>query len=255
MRSNLGQIARIGSAVSRRGGYVPNLNPLPDIARRAMSFGRKRVDQRRLRLDYDAEMGTERLGSGYGGWSIVPGLVRASSVVYCFGVGEDISFDSALIERFGVHVHGFDPTPRAIRWAQSKAPEGFSMHPVGLADFDGEAAFQPPSRAGDVSHSMVAFGSGDAPRFTVRRLETIMWDLGHQHVDLLKMDIEGAEYAVIEDLGRGSVRPTQLLIEFHHRFPQIGVRRTQEAVADLKSMGYALVAVSESKEELSFALT
>jgi FkbM family methyltransferase len=226
---------------------------LTSIARRATSFGRRRMNDWRLRLECDVLVPTERLGSDYGGWRVLPGPLTSASVIYCFGVGEDISFDTALIDRFDAHVHAFDPTPRAIAWVQERAPAGFTMHAFGLADFDGEATFSPPSRTGDVSHSIAAGTSSNGPQFPVRRLATIMRDLDHDHIDLLKMDIEGAEYAVIDDLCRGTVRPQQLLVEFHHRFANIGLEPTRRAVDRLRSVGYELVAISPTKEELSFA--
>ena len=36
----------------------------------------------------------------------------------------------------------------------------------------------------------------------VSRLSTIMSELGHERLDVLKMDIEGAEYAVLDDMLR-----------------------------------------------------
>jgi hypothetical protein len=52
----------------------------------------------------------------YGGWVVNPELIRADSVVYSFGLGEDVSFDLALIETYGVEVHGFEPDPRSLEW-------------------------------------------------------------------------------------------------------------------------------------------
>ncbi|GIS18490.1 MAG: hypothetical protein CM15mP120_04060 [Pseudomonadota bacterium] len=43
-----------------------------------------------------------------------------------------------------------------------------------------------------------------------------MRDLGHDHLDVLKMDIEGAEYAVLDDMLQSNILPDQLLVEFHH---------------------------------------
>lgn len=37
---------------------------------------------------------------------------------------------------------------------------------------------------------------------SLRTLPTVMLELGHNHIDLFKMDIEGAEYGVIENLAR-----------------------------------------------------
>ena len=48
----------------------------------------------------------------------------------------------------------------------------------------------------------------------VKTLETIMTQLGHKHIDVLKMDIEGAEYDVIENILSAQLLITQILIEF-----------------------------------------
>jgi hypothetical protein len=42
----------------------------------------------------------------------------------------------------------------------------------------------------------------------------------------MKMDIEGAEYEVLDGLLSSPIKPTQLLVEFHHRFPGIGLEKT-----------------------------
>lgn len=51
----------------------------------------------------------ERIGSEYGGWVVPRGSVSRSSICYCVGVGEDVSFDLGLISQFGCAVHAFDP--------------------------------------------------------------------------------------------------------------------------------------------------
>jgi hypothetical protein len=64
--------------------------------------------------------------------------------------------------------------------------------------------------------------------------------------DLIKMDIEGAEYAVLADLLASGLRPRQVLVEFHHRWREVGVRRTREALALLSRHGYRIVEVAPS---------
>jgi hypothetical protein len=64
--------------------------------------------------------------------------------------------------------------------------------------------------------------------------------------------IEGAEYQVIEDLAISHIFPEQILVEFHHRFPNVGLRKTKKAMKTLKEMGYYLFSVSPSKEEFCF---
>ncbi len=74
----------------------------------------------------------------------------------------------------------------------------------------------------------------------------------HSKIDLLKMDIEGAEYSVLKDMESVNIRPKQLLIEFHHRFPNVGIGETKKAIRIVKRMGYGLFSVSSSGEEYSF---
>ncbi|EJK67712.1 hypothetical protein THAOC_11220 [Thalassiosira oceanica] len=52
------------------------------------------------------------LGTDYGGWAFDEKLVGSSPVVYSFGLGEDISWDAAMIEKYNVRLFGFDPTPK-----------------------------------------------------------------------------------------------------------------------------------------------
>ena len=66
------------------------------------------------------------------------------------------------------------------------------------------------------------------------------------------MDIEGAEYEVITSLCHSHLRPSQLLVAFHHRFPGIGNERSTIAIEQLREAGYQLHDISDSNERFSF---
>ncbi len=73
---------------------------------------------------------TAYLGSDYGGWTVIPEMVGPELVVYSVGVGSDITFDRAMIERFGCTVHAFDPTPMAREWvAKQTVPARIRVPP------------------------------------------------------------------------------------------------------------------------------
>jgi FkbM family methyltransferase len=194
------------------------------------------------------------LGSEAACWCVCPQNLSASSVVYSIGVGEDISFDLALIQKFGMNVHAFDPTPRTIEWLQGQTlPPEFVFHAYGVAGFDGSCTFLPPKDPSHVSHTIVQrISSRPAIEVPMQRLGTIMKKLGHPSIDLLKMDIEGAEYDVLADMLSRGIPVKQLLIEFHHRWPQIGVDKTKRAIGALNAAGYRIFNVSPSGEEYSF---
>jgi FkbM family methyltransferase len=104
-----------------------------------------------------------------------------------------------------------------------------------------------------VSYTVLKRGSARAAvELPVQRLTTIMRDLGHDKINLLKMDIEGAEYSVLADLLASHIRVDQLLVEFHHRFPEVGVNKTRSAIKALNAAGYRIVNVSPSGEEFGF---
>jgi hypothetical protein len=121
---------------------------------------------------------------------------------------------------------------------------------------DGNLTFNPPENSEHVSHTLLdrPTTASRAISVPVKRLSTIMAELGHTHIDILKMDIEGAEYDVIEDMKHSGIKPRQVLVEFHHRFPNVGLEKTRTAIATLRSMGYLLFSVSSKNEEFSFIL-
>ena len=202
-------------------------------------------------------LAASHLGSDYGGYALSLEALQPSSIVYSVGIGEDVSFDLALIERVGCTVHGFDPTPRSLAWVQAQAlPETFVMHPWGLADHDGVARFLPPKNSAHVSHTLLdrADDARERIELPVRRLATVMRELGHGRIDVLKMDIEGAEYSVIDDLLAGQIRPRQLLLELHHQLPGIELARSERALDQLNSAGYRIFDIQPTGRELSLIL-
>jgi FkbM family methyltransferase len=196
----------------------------------------------------------EKLGSQYGGWVVNKSLLRytAQPIVLSFGIGDDITFDLEIIRRYGAHVFAFDPTPKALQWiAEQRVPSSMTICPVGLADFDGEQDFGPPDNPDWDSFSVLR--SVGAVPCKVAKLSTLMDQYAIGAIDVLKMDIEGSEYAALEDLRRSEIRPKRLLVEFHHN-SDLGVelQKTKDAVAALRASGYQVFDISPWGREFSF---
>ena len=193
-------------------------------------------------------------GSANNGWAILPGTVDDNSIVYSFGVGDNISFDLSLIEKYGVQIYAFDPTLQTAEWLRAEVvPAKFSYNPLALADRDGEIEFFAPV-AGRKCHSSIEREPGQAPSYRVpaRRLKTIMQQLGHRRVDVLKIDIEGAEYDVLTDMLESGIAVGQLLVEFHHRFPTIGIGKTKQAIRALREHRFRIFWISPDHKEFCF---
>jgi FkbM family methyltransferase len=197
------------------------------------------------------------IGKGYGTWYVVPKLLKRGDVAFCFGLGREISFERALAEDHGMEVHAFDPTPHSLEWLAKQAiPASMIIHPLGIADIDGVLDFAPPAVEGHVSMSAVRqtaeSGAGHC-RLEVRTLPTILRTLHlGREISVLKMDVEGSEYGVIRHMLKHDIRPVQLLVEFHHRFEEVGPAETRRAADTLRNLGYALVHISPNGEETTF---
>jgi FkbM family methyltransferase len=207
----------------------------------------------------DIVIAKETIGTVYGSHTVRCGGLDASSIVYSFGIGEDVSFDLGVIERYGCRVHAFDPTPRSLVWAEANIKHPLLVfHPVGIAAHDGAAKFTSPSKAKHVSFSRPAGDHQsvqDSIQLKVQSLPSIMDNLSHDRLDLLKMDIEGFEYEVLDALLHSEIRPGQIAVEFHHGMYGYPSDATNHAVQALRHAGYALFHVSDTGREYSFCLS
>lgn len=100
--------------------------------------------------------------------------------------------------------------------------------------------------------SSCSSGEDESVEIPVKKLSTIMAELNHQRIDILKMDIEGPEYDVIEDLLQSNLEVRQLLVEFHHRFSSTGKQKSKDIIEILIDHGYRIFFISEKGREYSF---
>lgn len=184
----------------------------------------------------------ERLGSAVNGWWVPTDRIGPGTTAYCAGAGRDISLDTELL-RAGCTVRTLDPTPLAITYVESLEitdPE-FKFIPVGLWDETAELQFFEPDDASHVSFSALNLqqteSSVPAP---VMSLEEHRSALGDEKVDLLKIDIEGSEYRVLDSMIDDGIFPEVLLVEFDQPMPP---RKTLSYIRRLRRLGYRLAKV------------
>lgn len=200
---------------------------------------------------------TEFHGSAYGGWAILANSLTKDSRVISVGIGVDASFDLSLIGKYNCLVHAYDPTPIAVQWVAANVHDRrFVLHEFALAGSDGVLELYPPKGAGGDSASCVKYEhTAETPmRVPCRTLDSVLHELKFDRVDILKIDIEGAEYQVIHrSLADGSLEKVgQFLVEFHHAFPAFGLTATRQAVGALRAFGWKIAWVSPSHHEMLF---
>ena len=205
------------------------------------------------------EIDTAKLYGGNHGWVVDYSKLNSNSVVYSVGVGSNIDFDLALIEELKLAVYGFEPTPRSIeRIKKQSLSKSFKFIPVGLGSNDGEMEFFPPRKESSTHFSPIDRYDNlgvETIKAPVKTLKSLAQEFGHQTIDLLKMDIEGAEYDVIDNLEEQGVEINQILIEFHHMYKGISLDDTKNAIDKLRKLGFELFHISQRTYEFSFRKT
>jgi FkbM family methyltransferase len=186
-----------------------------------------------------------RLGTAYGGWAVPTEIINSSWVCYTAGVGEDASFDVALAE-MGCDVLAIDPTPRAIEYMKPLLAEhtNLKLAPYALWTHDIDIEFFPPANASHVSFSVTNRQHTSMPlRVPARTITSIATEFGHGRIDLLKLDIEGAEYPVLSSLNLGVLGVRVLCVEYHNDY---GFWEMRKAARSIMRQGYQVSAVNKT---------
>jgi FkbM family methyltransferase len=148
-------------------------------------------------------------------WRIVDKHLDRPFVIAA-GVGKNITFEIEVARRWDADVVLLDPTPTGVYTMSRLDVSGSKLRylAVGLAAKDGVQRFSPPINAEEGSFS-IARTDAEIIEFECRSLQSLLRDSGRNRVDILKMDIEGFEYGVLDRMLRDRLRVDQLCIELH----------------------------------------
>ena len=200
--------------------------------------------------------GYVRLGTRYGGWWIDTKIIGHRALLIDAGLGEDISFTAAFLARFsGSSAIGIEPNPRSLAYCHAQPLSGLEIRERALWTRAGETLTfhlpRPqqalPKGADGVSGSLFDthdyVEGGDTLNVTTTDLASILAEAGHSECDVLKLDIEGAEYEVLSQLClSGEIRRArQVLIEFHHGVTHYSAADTHAAAERICDCGFRLV--------------
>lgn len=165
----------------------------------------------------------------------------ASPAPIIFDCGANIGMASLFFARRfpGASIFAFEPDPdafEALTWNTStNFPGRVVSHQVALGERDGSVDFwYSPKRPGSLVGGV--YGRGDVAQtreVEVRRLSSYI----SERVDLLKIDVEGSEDAILVDLIRsGRIADVDaMLLEYHHHLTSTSLARM---LRDLEEAGF-----------------
>lgn len=187
------------------------------------------------------------------GFQIAPKLLHRKEglTAYSFGIGFDFSFEMELAQKYGMDVYAFDPSPEVIEEMERKDfPKNLKYYPYGLSDEDGLKTFYCPSPGTDYSEYFAPWTGNSKTQMQVYRLSTLMEKFRHDHLDILKMDIEGSEFFALPDILNTGIIFDQLCIETHTRIFPDSVDKMRSLKKLLNSYGYLMI--NNGREEQTY---
>ena len=148
------------------------------------------------------------------------------SVVFDVG-GYQGDFAAQIRQRYGCQVHLFEPVARFHRHCVERfaADPAVFCHPFGLGDKEEELEMRDDSDASGAFNP--ASAGKPVEKVRVRPFSTVFAESGVRRIDLLKVNIEGGEFALLDHLiGSGLINDVvHLQVQFHDFFPDAAPRR------------------------------
>jgi FkbM family methyltransferase len=174
-------------------------------------------------------------------------VLNSESVVVDCGLGPDADFSQAIIQRYGCCCYGFDPTRRhwpALSQVAAESNGKFGVSHFAIGAECGVMSFHESldNVSGSLYMNHCNVRNDRTRHYDVQTvtLAEVLRIIGESKIDLLKLDIEGAEYDVLEgatDCVLDSIN--QIIVEFHdHCLESEGVGRKDAALVRLSRMGF-----------------
>ena len=195
------------------------------------------------------------VGTEYGGWMIDPDIVPEKSTIISAGVGEDISFDLAMIGNKNCKVIGVDPTPKSHKFIENHPGlDNFHLIKKALHSSSGDLIkLYKNKNPNHVSESILPNHESvlDFDSYYTETIELKEIFTDYDNISIVKMDIEGSEYDVIESLESIPNSVKQFCVEFHHFCTSKTIEDTKNMIAKMNSLGFDNYVEKPSHKELN----
>ena len=241
-------------------------------------YKNKLINELKKDLKFSNKQGIVFLGTEYGGWSFVDNKnITDNTYIISAGLGEDASFDVELINKYNCKVIIVDPTPRAIEhfkkiMMKAGSPKSENYNKNGKQNVESynlkkinkenlilienalynddnkQLKFYSPPNKDHVSHSINNWQNDYSKNTDFILVNTIsigkiIDKFNIKNLEMIKLDIEGAEIEVIQNMIENNIYPNQILVEFDelHKSNKVGIKRFWTIHKLLISKNYELI--------------
>lgn len=177
-----------------------------------------------------------------------PNNLKKGAVVIDAGCSYEADFSVYMIEKYSVKSYGIDPTRKHqnhLKVLETKYLNYFQHLPYAIGAHEAQLTFFESNKneSGSILENHVNIINDDHISYMVDvlTLDKICDKIECFSVEILKLDLEGAEYELINNINEDILSAfSQIFIEFHHHaLEEFNQSDTYNCVEKLRLMGYS----------------
>ena len=172
--------------------------------------------------------------------------LKKDGVAVDAGCSYEADFSQYMINEHHLKAYGVDPTRKhqpALKALEERYVDRFTHLPLAISAQNGTLTFHESAEneSGSLLDDHVNVRQDQITSYKVESvtLRALSERVGDE-VEILKLDLEGAEYALLDEVSADDLTPfKQVFIEFHHHaIPEYNVSDTARLVKRIEGFGY-----------------
>lgn len=196
----------------------------------------------------------------YGVYTVMDSIPSNACIVSA-GLGTNTNFEEDAIKKYrDANVYAFDPTPKSIEYVKKagslQKEERFHFFPYGISKTDGREIFYLPADDTAVSCSTIKnmYSSKKNIEVEMRSFKSILELIQVKRIDILKLDIEGTEFVIIEDILNSGIEIKQICLEIHPLYFSNPCKETKKFLKKMFAANYKIAYITRNGlgDELTF---
>ena len=168
------------------------------------------------------------------------------SIIVDVGCGYEAEFSKFMIGKYNLNVFGVDPTKKhtpSLKMLEESTKGKFHHLAIAVTKKDGFITFH-ESRQNESGSILLEHFNMRNDEITTYNVESVSLSelvrrIGTTPVDFIKLDLEGAEYELLDKISDEDINSfKQIFIEFHHHCTNHSIQETKLIVQNICRKGF-----------------
>ncbi|OHA94166.1 MAG: hypothetical protein A3E02_00780 [Candidatus Zambryskibacteria bacterium RIFCSPHIGHO2_12_FULL_38_34] len=206
---------------------------------------------RQLKTEYKKNMGKMQDIHFVAPNCLYRGVFDKESIIVDVGCGFDADFSVYMIKKYGLKSIGIDPTKKheeSLKKISRNTNGRFTHQSIAISSIDGNIYFN--ESKSNVSGSLLDnhrnIMNDPTERYEVKSVSMAQLPnfLHMRRIEYIKLDLEGAEFELIQNLKKENVsKYGQIFVEFHHHCTNYSRADADRCIQKMISFGFRQYAV------------